>query len=685
MSDRNRRSFLDQAREARSRGEHALAADLSRQAIAENPRNAAAHVELAAALRLLGRLDAAHAAIGRALARDPALPSAYMEAARIALARGDQAAARSAFEQAAALRPGWPQPLLELAAAARQAGDLATACDAARRAAHASPDNAAAWKALAAAERAFGNRAGAREAYVRAAALKPEDPAPHLALAALAIEARNPAVAREALAAARAAGGEAAALAIEESRLAMLEGRPAAAIEHLQTAIAQEPANPQARTLLVHAALAAGRMDVAETALAERLALGGEAQQLLLLRTSVLRRGGRPFEALSCLRAAIAAGEGRFAVVHTAARLALQFEGPAAARALLAGLAPQGPAQEAELARLRSAIAEAEGAFPEAVAEAEAALAAEPEDAPTLETRARLATLLFDEETALNALRRQAAAEASFRRARGRAHAPSQSFTGQIANEFRLDQELREALAPLLALPPAERLAPLGRLVAEVPESTPAALWFLLSLRQAGCFATPPSGPPAIPPTLLWLGEAQHARMRDAWVASDPSLSVVSFASEAEAAAFLAEHFGAAGRTAWRRAERGEPRSDLLRVCWLAARGGWVAGGDTLPGEPLQQLPIGGAAIVAGQGLWGAPVRSLIGAAPGSPVFALAADTLLSALARGDREHPWLLGGPGLLARVLAQAIVRYGLAETGVFLLPEHSVNRVAIPGCLR
>ncbi|MFN6954613.1 MAG: hypothetical protein ACK4PG_07440 [Acetobacteraceae bacterium] len=268
-------------------------------------------------------------------------------------------------------------------------------------------------------------------------------------------------------------------------------------------------------------------------------------------------------------------------------------------------------------------------------------------------------------------------------RARSRAHVPSQTLTGQVALEFRLDRAGTHGIAPLLALPPEERLDPLARLVSAAPGSTAAALWLLLSLRQAGRLDAPPPGESPIPPRLLWTGPRGSEALRAAWAAAEPGLAVTEFATPREAAAFLAARHGEAGAAAWRRADDDEVRADLLRICWLAEGGGWAPAGDALPVAPLSSLCAGGAGFVAGQGPWGAPVRTLVGAAPGNPVIARAAADLVAALARGDREIPWLRCGPGFLARALAAAIAAEGPERAGVFLLPEHRLHRVVAGNC--
>jgi tetratricopeptide (TPR) repeat protein len=672
-------ALLAAAREARAAGRHEHAAALARDAIALAPRNPGAHAELAAALRLAGDAAGAGAAAEAALALDPANPLALTEAARLALSRGDLAAAFARFEAAAAAQPDRPQPLLDLAAAAREAGDHARARDAALRATQRAPGAFAAWMALGAAERALGHAAAAREAFGRAAALRPEAPAPLLALVGLALEARDPKTARALLDGASPELRQTAGYALAEGRLAQLLGRFGQAAAHFAEAAALEPGNAAARLALVQAAVAAGRPDMAEAALSELGSLP-DSPDTLLPRAALLRRRGKAQEALALLRQARAAGDSRFAVALEAARLALSLDGPDAPPELPEAATA---AEAAALARLQGAAAEARFDIEAAADHYGRAVALAPDDAAALDARARVAVLLLDEAAAAAALHRQAEAEAALRRARGRGHAPSQTLTGQIALEFRLDRTGTRTIAGLLPLPPADRLAPLLALVADTPGSTAAALWLLLSLRQAGRLDAPPPGDSPIPPRLLWSGGAGSEGLREAWAAADPSLAVAAFASWREAGAFVAARHGEAGAAAWRRADGDEVRAELLRVCWLAEGGGWAPATDTLPVAPLASLGAGGAGFVAGQGPWGAPMHALLGAAPGNPVIRRAAAELVAALARGDREVPWLRCGPGFLARAIAATIAAEGLDAAGLFLPPEHLLNRVVASHC--
>lgn len=672
-------ALLAAAREARAAGRAEDAARLARQAIGLAPQNPGAHAELAAALRLAGDAAGADAAAAEALALDPAHAPALTEAARLALARRDLPAAYARLEQAAAAQPDRPQALLDLAAAARDAGDHARARDAALRATERAPEGFPGWMALAAAERALGQAEAARAAFRRAAALRPDAPMPLLALVSLALEARDPAAAHALLDAAAPALRSSAAYALAEGRIAQFLGRFDQAAERFAAAAAREPGNAQARLALVQAAVAAGRPEMAEAALAELAALP-DAPDALLPRAALLRRRGRPRDALDLLRHAVQGGDRRFPVRLEAARLALALDGPGAAMQWPAAATP---AEEAAVARLRGAVAEAAFDIGGAADLYGRAVALAPEEPAALDARARVAVLLLDKAAAAAALRRQAEAEAALRRARGRAHAPSQTLTGQVALEFRLDRAGTRALAGLLPLPPGARIAPLRELVGAAPGSTAAALWLLLSLRQAGLLDAPPPGESPIPPRLLWTGGPGSKALRAAWAAAEPGCEITSFATPRDAAAFLAARHGEAGAAAWRLADDEEVRAELLRLCWLAEGGGWAPAGDTLPVAPLASLGTGGAGFVAGQGLWGAPGRALIGAAPGNPVAARAAAELVAALARGDREIPWLRCGPGFLARALAAAIAADGLAGAGVFLPPEHHINGVVAGNC--
>jgi tetratricopeptide (TPR) repeat protein len=680
------------ARGARRDGDLPRAERLLRAATARAPRNPHARAELAGVLRLAGALADAASEAAAALALDPRHGPALLEAGRIAQARGEPAAALPHFRKAAEAMPGRVAPLLDLAAAARAAGDLDAWRDAAREATRHAPETLRAWLLLGHAERQRGDATAARDAFRQAAALAPEDAAPLLALASLAIAGRDAAGAAAAIAAASALAPQGAAmtpaphgaaitpaphgaaLALARGQLAMLLARPQDALGCFEDAAARDPSLLPARLGLVQAATAAGRLDIADAAI-EELAARPDARDLTLARAGLLRRRGRAAEALALLRAVPSPGPPALA---ERLRLELALGGPAAAQSLLEA---RPAASGAMLDRIRGSIAEADLRLEEAAEAYGAALRHDPADTAALDARARVAVLLLDEAAAANALHRQAEAETGLRRAHGRPHAPSQTLTGQIALEFRLDREATRRLGELLLLPPAARIAPLGALLAEAPDSTAAALWLLVSLRQARLFDAPPPGACPIPPRLLWVGTPAEDRLGAAWAAL-PGIAATFLPAGRDARAFLAERFGPVAEAAWRRAGDDTVRSDLLRICWLASEGGWSPAPDTLPVAPPWTLPGGGAGMVAAQGAWGAPTMTLLGAAPGHPVMRHAAATLIEALARGDAEHRWLRSGPGFLARVLATTLARHG-ADAAAMLLPEHVMAGVVAGGC--
>jgi len=230
-------------------------------------------------------------------------------------------------------------------------------------------------------------------------------------------------------------------------------------------------------------------------------------------------------------------------------------------------------------------------------------------------------------------------------------------LTGQLAVEFRLLGPALARLREIAALPPAARIEPLIAEIGEAPDSTAPALLLLLALRQAGLLA---AGEGAIPPRMMAVEAAGIAARLPlaAWQAVQPELATHPFTQQ-DGQRFLAERYGAAAERIARRSLSPEAREMLLRLGWLAAEGGWSVTVGTWPRAPVSTLA--GAGFLAGQGSWEAPRIELIGAAPGEPVVQRAFDLLLEALDRGDQEHPWLLAGPGLLARAIAQCLAESG------------------------
>ena len=679
-------ALLAEAREARLQGRFDEAVTTFETALARDPGNLAARIGRAAALSQGQRLDEAAAAIDGVLADCPDDPDAHFEAGFIARAQRRHEDELRHFDRAAA-KAAHPIPaLLQLVEAAYLAGRPSLALDAARRATGHGPDVAAAWIAEARAAQVVGDAETRLAALRRAAALDPGNPAPLLELAQAALDAGDGAAALALIEAAAALPSHPPELELLRGHALLALGQEERATDAFRLAVAANPAAFGAAAGLIHCLLHRRDYVAAEQAIAQARERFGLPPDLATQWAAQLHGQGRLVEARDALRGAYeAAPEGRFGHWETWFDFELQIGSDDSRAACLRAARPVTNAEAVAVLRAEAQAAEAVYDWAAARDAFGRVVAVAPDDGIALDALARIEALHLNHEEALGWLRRQADAE---RRAdEQRPRNPSQTTTGQVALEFRLDQAGSDRLRPILSLPPEERIGPLLEAARALPDSTAIALWLLISLRQAGRFERPPPATVdrrAIPSRLLWLplqdATADAARM-ESWQALNPGIEVVRMDGRA-GLAYLTERHGAEGRTAWLRTPEAEVRMDLLRLTWLAEGGGWSVAPGMQAAAPLARLGAGATGFVAAQERWGAPGNALLGAAIGDPVAAGAAALMLAAISRGDMDHPWLRSGPGLLARAIASTVCRRWGRQPLPCLFREQAVYAVAHRG---
>ncbi len=654
--------LLALAREARLQGRFDEAVATFETILASEPGNLAARIGRAAALSQGQRLDEAAAAIGAVLADQPDHPDAHFEAGFIARAQRRHEDELRHFELCAATAERPAPALIQLSEAARLLGRLPLATEAARRATEHDPTIAAAWIAQAQAARAAGDTEAEQVALRHAAALDPGHGAPLLELAQAALDAGDGRAALALVEEAAARPSHPPELELLRGHALLALGEEERALEAFRRAVAANPTMLGAATGLIHCLLRRRDYAAAGEAIAQARQRFGLPADLAAQWAAQLHGLGRLVEARDALRSAYeAAPAGRFGRWEAWFDVELQIGSDESREACLRAARP---ATDAEgLAVLRAGAQAAEAAYDWTTARDAygRVVAVAPDDGMALDALARIEALHLNHEEALAWLRRQAEAEAELRMCEQRSRNPSQTTTGQVALEFRLDQAGSARLRPLLALPPEARIDPLLEAARALPDSTAVALWLLISLRQAGQWPEPPpaTDPPAIPDRLLWLqlrDAAMDAARMESWQALNPGIELVRMDARA-GLAYLTERHGEKGRQAWLRTPESAVRMDLLRLSWLADGGGWSVAPGMQAAAPLARLGGGGAGFVAGQEGWGAPGDGLLGAAIGDPVAAQAAGLVLSAISRGDMDHPWLRSGPGLLSRAVAAVV----------------------------
>ncbi|BDG71552.1 tetratricopeptide repeat protein [Roseomonas fluvialis] len=672
--------MLAAARAARRNREFDAAVTLFDRILEQQPGNMQARLERIGTLTQSGQADSALPLIAAVLAEHPNNHHAHLEAAWAKSARGRPAEALAHFDIAL---PKLREPhriLVPMANQARAAGQHARALDLARAATEHDPAAIPAWNALAAAAKAAGDADTEHQALRQVASLDATAAAPLVALAQAARARDDLVAAHDLLDQAEARDPAAPAISLLRGWLWFAERVTDQAADCFTEALQRDPGLANAASGLAQCHLRDGAPDAAAAVLDAAEARLGPRPDFIGPRAQLLRARGEVAAALALLReAALAQSPVQHGRWEAWARLALVLGDSAERAACLAAAPEASPAERHARLMFAARSAEAELDFAAADEAFAAALAIDAADSAALDGRARIAALNLDDVAARGFLAAQAQAEAALRRRQGRSLNPSQTDTGQIALEFRLDQPGAAALRDLLPLAPTARILPLIDRVRRLPDSTATALWLLLSLVQSGALARPRAQGSAVPARLLLVvprgapGEADA----QAWQRANPGVDVVAMDREA-GAAFIDARLGQAGRRAWARAWEGSVRADLLRLAWIATVGGWTVAPGARPAAPIATLAAGGADLVATPGLWGAPQPLLFGAAAGHPVARRAVDRLIEALARGDEEHPWLRSGPGFLARALAGALAEApGLAEA-IHLAPGHAVQAV-------
>ncbi|WP_207539800.1 GtrA family protein [Sabulicella rubraurantiaca] len=234
---------------------------------------------------------------------------------------------------------------------------------------------------------------------------------------------------------------------------------------------------------------------------------------------------------------------------------------------------------------------------------------------------------------------------------------------GQLLNEFELGADALAALEAIRDLPPAERAEGAMAVLRRFPGSTAAAIALMVALRQAGQLdgRREAVGPSPIPRRIaqFWDAKEPPADLRPlmaSWAKQNPDHEVLLFDDEA-ARGFLARHLSAEVLDAYERAPSPTQKSDVFRLAWLYASGGWYADCDDRCHAPLATIAPPGATLVAHQEELGSLCNNLVGAVPQHEVIGRALRDAVAAARTGDSDYLWLATGPGCLTRAAAETL----------------------------
>jgi len=608
-----------------SKGKLAAAAEQFDAILALDGAHVAALIGKGQIAARMGQGDLARDCFSRAAAAPGAPVQALVELARLDFEAGRLEESERRLRQAIARQPGSAYLHMRLGANARALGDFAAAEAAFAAAAQADPSVVQAATERAMCEFSRGDAASALERVRRAIADFPRHPAPLETMAFF----------------------------------AQVFDDFATAVDLRLRALALDAGNPGSHIALAFCLIRLGRIADAEQVLARGERNFGATPALAMSRADIARDRGEPTVALKILDAAQAHFPDEFEIPSRRIGLLIALGRFVEAESELAARDSLNARERARLAGWRGLLAlarwrprEARGCFDEA-------LALDGGDAGLNEQAARAAMLLPDVALAQRHLRASAQRNVGHRlRNRGEGRA-TQTMTGQILDEFRLDCGLLEQIAAAnLGPDAAQRLAALAR---DNPDHTPTALLFVVALRRARRFAKPRFGAGAargaIPANIAQFWDqslpADVAVYCDSWRSLNPDCAYRLFSS-AEAREFLRRHDMTRVLGAYDRAWEPAMKADLFRLAFLYACGGYWADADDRCVAPLSHLDSAPYDLILSQEDIGSIGNNFLAAAPRHPLIAAALAAATEAIENGDSDMVWLSTGPGLITRSAA-------------------------------
>jgi len=278
----------------------------------------------------------------------------------------------------------------------------------------------------------------------------------------------------------------------------------------------------------------------------------------------------------------------------------------------------------------------------------------------------------------------------------GRSSNVSQTLLGQILDEYALDAGTLAEMVELCKLPPAERVGPLLDLVRRAPDYTPAAITWLVALRQAGRLPASAQVEPAASPRLIprsivqyWDSPKPPADLRalmQSWRDANPDFEYRLF--DDRAARDFLELYAPEVRQAYRRAREAAQKADIFRLAWLFAHGGYYADADDRCFQPIGTIIPAHAALAMYQEDVCSIGNNFIGAVPQHSIIGRALDLAVEAVNRGDQDLLWFSTGPGLLTRAFVQTLANsrldYSAWLDGIVVLGRTQVGRIAVAHCM-
>ncbi len=415
---------------------------------------------------------------------------------------------------------------------------------------------------------------------------------------------------------------------------------------------------------------------------------------IALVRAELLAKRGIMSQARAVNAEAHASNLADFPLALQAAELANQLGDPTAAEATLLQLAPIDVTGRAGQSFLQGTIAEESWNLAKARSYYDVAMDLQPSHRGVVVAQLRLALLEGNLTLAKERLEHFARLEMPDRKVRGLSANVSQSFFGQLVEEFQLQPDAVAKIREAQAEPLPERLIKLAELAREYEDWTPTAMALLLALRHAGLLDVETDDKqevnPAIPQRIFQYWHTPNVPpdvvdLMQSWRLAHPNWRYDLF-DDAKAHIWFKDNAPGA-LPAYVGAQEKAQKSDILRLAVLNVEGGWYVDADDRCLGQLNSMAPTSARFVSYQEEYGTLGNNVLGAAPGQPVIAKALENAVTALVRGDRDTIWLSTGPGMLSRSFVQVLptdtTEWPTYLREIAILSKPSLRRVVATHC--
>jgi mannosyltransferase OCH1-like enzyme/predicted Zn-dependent protease len=628
-------------------------------AMADNPEATWPHLEAAADLRDLGRLEEAEEYYAIVLAREPSNIYALIGWGCCARMRNDHQAALARFQEAVLHAPNDPRPKLEVAQEHREAGEFEIARDIATRVLECHPNHLPALLSLVETERSAGQRAAAHALLCRAYRGDPGNIDLLVEMARdehrLGLHAECDAHLQQVLtkhpfhihAIQLSADRLVARNEIEEARALYDQARNA------------RPAEPLFQLGLLTMLWKLGRADEAIATIIQIREQNEAPLSLLVKLIMMLRETGRYHEALSVARSVTETNPRSFWAFLERFYTEILFDDDRSIEACLEKMRPAGRSEQVILERAWGLYDENRHRLTDACMHYENAASLDPSDPGPLSDLTRVKMMIGDFAGARDHLRGVSEREAYYHRLRQKSVNSSQTFYGQILNEFSLDSDIAAALEALQSLPPSSRLSVLRLVARQNPNSTATAVSLSLAMQQSGSFRRSLMQDHKIQKRIaqFWDSPAiphDIQTLMQTWQEMNPSYEIHRF-DRRTAAHLLIKHFPPTVLQAFKNCRDVAQKADIFRLAWLLASGGVYVDADDRCLKPLDDLLPEGTNLFLYQEDIGTLANDIIAATPSNSVIKTALDLAVVAINRGDPEIAWLSTGPALITRAFVQ------------------------------